>query len=128
MPLLKWVIAFMLALVLGLAVLVVTTPAAHADGGYTQAQLDTIELIYNRCDYYSQQAGYRLDCRVAFYKAWEETRYGATFYGDYNRAGIACSRGAYQWYAGPNNDCVNGGAGRTPAPAHPHPPCGANGG
>lgn len=110
MRLLKRVIGLMLALLLGLALMMTMTPAVHADGGYSQAQLNTIQLIYNRCDFYSQQAGFRLDCRTAFYKAWEETRYGATIYGDYNRAGIATSRGVYQWHAGPNNDCVNGGA------------------
>lgn len=84
--------------------------SAAADGGYTAEQQNVIRLIYERCDYYSQQAGFSLDCRVAFYKAWEETKYGLSLYGDYNTVGVACSRGVYQWFAGWGNNCVGGGA------------------
>lgn len=96
----KYLCSFLAVLLLALTYVNVTS----AQGGYSPDQWRVIAKIYYWCDYYGA------DCTEALAIARRETSFGATRFGDYNVAGVACSRGVYQWFAGWGNNCVNGGA------------------
>jgi len=95
-----------------LAVVILTAalqPITQADYSYTLRQQVVIGLIYKACDRYGVTDE---QCALPLQVAWRETKYGLNIYSQVDTFnGASTSIGVFQWYAGPFNNCVGGGAG-----------------